>query len=403
MLGDFSVSYQGSPLRLERTNSTKAMQVLQLLLFRFPAGIPRDKLLDLLYADDAASDPANNLKVTISNLRRLLTRAGLPEDVTIRHKTGSYFLCSDHPILLDVREFEGAMDAAEAAADPAARLSHLRRASALYTGDFLPHLTGSDWVVMAASKLRQRYYSCVRQLAELLIRQEDWEALLQLATQASSLHHLEDWQCLRIDALMKLERYAEAKQVYDRTVRELSEEYNVKPGAQLVERFRRLSLACQENTDTVAQITDQLQEPDRLSGAYYCCYPSFIDVYRLCCRVIERTGQSAFLLMCWLCDSKGRLLEDSARIESAADRLRTVIEGSLRRGDTFTQHGRDRFLVLLVGTDRENCSLISKRIEKNYKASGAWGVSVRSSLNVVGDVSFSLPDSGTWQLPPTQG
>ena len=59
MLSDFSLSYQGNVLHLERTNSTKAMQALQVLLYRFPDGISRERLMDILYADDTAADPAN--------------------------------------------------------------------------------------------------------------------------------------------------------------------------------------------------------------------------------------------------------------------------------------------------------------------------------------------------------
>ena len=400
MLSDFSLSYQGNLLNLERTNSTKAMQALQVLLYRFPDGISRERLMDILYADDTAADPANNLKVTISNLRRLLARAGLPESVTIRYKTGSYFFCSELPVVLDVRCFEEELAKAKACRGENDKLTHLRQAAQLYTGDFLPHLMGSDWAVIAAAQLRQGYFSCVRTLAELLSKRNEWEALLELATRTAALYHMEEWQCLRIDCLMALERYNEAKQVYDQAVHELSEEFDVKPSDELVKRFRQLSLAGQENTETVAEITDHIQEPQRQSGAYYCSYPSFIDVYRMCCRMMERSGQSAYLLMYWLCDSRGRLLEDPEKIAAAAQKLKAAIGRSLRRGDAYTQHGRDRFLVLLIGTNRENCAIVDKRIEKNYREDSAWGVSIRHSLHMAGDASFSLPDSGTWHPAP---
>ena len=396
MLGDFSLSYLGKDLRLERTNTTKAMQALQILLYRFPEGISREHLLDILYTGDAAADPANNLKVTISNLRRLLARAGLPAGVTIRYKTGSYFFCSDEPVVLDVCQFEEALALADRAETEDARLSHLERAAGLYAGEFLPHLMGSDWAVIAGSRLRQSYFGCIRSLAKLLSQREEWETLLELATRAAALYHLEEWQCLRIDCLMKLGRYGEAKQVYDQTVYELSEEFDVKPSDELIKRFRQLSLAGQVNTETVAEITGHIQESHRKSGAYYCSYPSFIDFYRICCRMMERSGQSAYLLMYWLCDSRGRLLENPEKISAAAQKLKKAIGNSLRRGDVFTQHGRDRFLILLLGTSRENCSIVDKRIEKNYRADPARGVSLRHSLHMAGEAALGLADSGVW-------
>ena len=76
MLGEFSIYYNGEPIRLENNYSTKAMKALQLLLYRGEQGILRDSLLDTLFPSDPTSDPVNNLKVTLSNLRRLLAKAG---------------------------------------------------------------------------------------------------------------------------------------------------------------------------------------------------------------------------------------------------------------------------------------------------------------------------------------
>ena len=105
-----------------------------------------------------------------------------------------------------------------------------------------------------------------------------WEELLTVATRAAALHHLEEWQCLRIDCLMKMEQYQEAKAVYDQAVRELEEEFVAKPSDALVQRFHQLSRAGQVSYETVHELTDQLQEDEPARGAYYCSYPSLIDI-----------------------------------------------------------------------------------------------------------------------------
>lgn len=396
MLGDFALTYRGQKLCLKNSLTTKSMMTLQLLLYRGEEGVARESLIDALFWGDSNTDPLNNLKVTMSNLRRILAGAGLPPEMTVRAKNKRYYFSSPEPVCLDVTAFDHWLDCADAAASEEEKCTCLQEACALYAGDFLPHLTGEDWAVVAAAHYRQRYFYCVQQLAELLKKQERWEELLPVVTRAAALHHLEEWQCLRIDCLMGLGRYQQAKDVYDLTVRELENEFAVKPGDALVQRFRQLSRAEKISCETVYELTEQLQENAPAQGAYYCSYPGFIDVYRACSRMLERTGQSAYLLLYWLTDTHGQVLEDAQKASLAAPKLKAAIGASLRRGDVFTQYGRDRFLVILVGTNRENCDLVDHRILQKYKEDAAWGVSFRHALHPLGPTELNLSDSRIW-------
>ena len=396
MLGDFSIAYQGRTLPMKNSLATKAMEVLQLLLYRGEQGMARESLVDALFCDENSADPLNNLKVTVSNLRRILAKAGLPPEVTVRAKSKRYYFSSPGPVWLDVAAFDQWLDKAAAAGDEEEKLACLLQADKLYAGDFLPHLAGEDWATVAAAHYRQRYFACVHQLAALLEKRDRWDELLAISTRAAALHHLEDWQCLRIDCLMKLGKYQEAKEVYDQAVRELEEEFVAKPSDALVQRFHQLSRAGQVSYETVYEVTGQLQEDEPARGAYYCSYPSFIDVYRTYSRMLERTGQSAYLLLYWLTDPRGQLLEDPQKAALAAPKLKAAISGSLRRGDVFTQFGRDRFLVILMGTNRENCELVDRRIVDKYKKDPAWGVSFRHALHALGASEPDLDDTRLW-------
>ena len=396
MLGDFTMTYQGQVLPLKNSLATKAMRVLQLLLYRGERGIAREALVDSLFSDDTSADPLNNLKVTVSNLRRILVKAGLPPEFTVRAKSKRYYFAAPKPVWLDVTVFDEWLDKASTAGTQDEKLACLLEAESLYTGDFLPHLAGSDWATVAAAHYRQRYFDCVQQLAEIMKERGQWEELLTVATRAAALHHLEEWQCLRIDCLMKMEQYQEAKAVYDQAVRELEEEFVAKPSDALVQRFHQLSRAGQVSYETVHELTDQLQEDEPARGAYYCSYPSFIDVYRTCSRMLERTGQSAYLLLYWLTDSHGQVLEDAQKAAQAAPKLKTAISCSLRRGDVFTQYGRDRFLVILMGTNGQNCDLVDRRIVRKHKEDAAWGVGIRETLHAVGTAELDLDDSRIW-------
>lgn len=399
MLGDFSMTYHGQPLPLKNSLATKAMAVLQLLLYRGAGGMAREALVDALFFDDSSADPLNNLKVTVSNLRRILHKAGLPPEVTVRAKNKRYYFAAPGPVWLDVEVFEQYLDKASVTEDEDEKLNYLLEAEKLYEGDFLPHLSGVDWATVAAAHYRQRYFDCVQQLAAILKKRERWDELLTIATRAAALNHLEEWQCLRIDCLMKTGQYQRAKEVYDQVVRDLDEDFAAKPSDALVQRFHQLSRAGVVNQETVYEVIDQLQEDGPAQGAYYCSYPSFIDIYRSCSRLLERTGQSAYLLLYWLTDSHGQVLDDAQKASLAAPKLKEAIGHSLRRGDVFTQYGRDRFLLLLVGTNQQNCELVNQRIENKYKEDAVRGVNFRHALHAVGTHELDLSDNGIWHQP----
>ena len=367
MLGQFSIRYGETALKLERNNNTRAMQALQMLLYSGAQELSRAVLMDRLYGrDERVTDPANNLKVTISNLRKRLAQAGLP-GTTIQFSGGSYRWQSSLPTEVDVDCFYRQAEAALAETGPG-REEALQRACALYAGDFLPHLQGEEWAVAVAVHCRELYGRCVRTLTDLLRTRGANAEVLTVATRAAALCPQEEWDALRIESLLALGHYQEAKAVYEETVTRLDETFGVKPSEQLVETLRKLEQVSPERAVSMEQLQTVLVEDAILHGAYYCPFPSFIDTYRAVGRMLERSGQSAYLMLCWLTDRQGRPLEDRDRLAKAIPQVSAAIQIALRRGDAYTQPCAGRFLILLMGITRENCTLVSNRIDARFRA-----------------------------------
>ena len=386
MLGDFVITCNGIPLKLERTNTTKAMQALQMLIYYKDTGLPRNVFMDALYSrDDNITDPANNLKVTVSNLRRLLQRAGLP-DVAIRFQGGSYYWQCEQPTEIDVEVFQTQVKCCRGLQGDALA-AELEKACALYTGDFLPHLQAEDWVIAAAVHFREMYFKCVRTLAAYFQEKGDYNRLLEIAAQAAALYPLEEWKILHIESLIAMERYQEAKSVYEDAVATLQKEYDIKPSPRLLECLRRIDRSTESKNVTINELQGLLKESEAMAGAYYCALPSFIDAYRVVSRILERNGQSAYLMLCWMVDGKGHPITDKEKASKAGEKVSKAICSTLRRGDTYTQPALDRFLILLMGTNLENCSVVSGRIDANYRKDPARGITLRYKLAPVSDMA----------------
>ena len=117
--------------------------------------------------------------------------------------------------------------------------------------------------------------------------------------------------------------------------------------------------------DVLDNIQHNLEEKGIPKGAYLCSYPTFRGIYHHLVRMLERSGQSIYLMLCTIVDSKGRPMKEGAMLEGLAKRLEESICTSIRNSDVVNHYSKGQYLVLLINTTREDCAVIQKRI--NYK------------------------------------
>ena len=59
-------------------------------------------------------------------------------------------------------------------------------------------------------------------------------------------------------------------------------------------------------------------------------------------------------------------MKNEERLDMMGKELQDTLAHCLRRGDSYTRYSKSQYLLLLVGTNRENCSLIFERIQKYF-------------------------------------
>jgi hypothetical protein len=92
----------------------------------------------------------------------------------------------------------------------------------------------------------------------------------------------------------------------------------------------------------------------------------FQGIYRMVTRMLERGGQSVYLMLCMVVDSKGNPMRDGQMLEELAGRLEEAIRDSVRHSDAISRYGKGQYLVLLMNTTRESCGVIQKRINCRF-------------------------------------
>lgn len=368
MLGSFSMIYGGKPVTFRRGGTTKVLKLLQILLHNSGAkgGIPRNQLLEDLYGSEEVSDAANNLRVTVHRLKKILAESILPEYDYIQIENGIYKWQSPMHTWVDVLEFSRKVKEGEAETHEAMRFQLFKQACELYRGEFLPELSGEDWVIISSVAYKKQFTTALSGVWEYLMYIQDYEKMLEFSSEAVKIYPFDEWQAMKIEALMGLNRYKEAMDFYEETARMFFEELGISPSDRTMKLFDEMSAKMTSSYQTAGEIEKKLKEKEEKSGALYLSLPSFRDSYRLLQRILERNGQSAYLMVITMVDTKGRPAESTRKQEEYAKVLHNAIQKSLRKGDSFTKYSASQFLILLVGTNRENCRRIFDRIVDNF-------------------------------------
>ena len=257
----------------------------------------------------------------------------------------------------------------------------------MYSGEFLQKLSGDEWVLIESVQCKYLYETALQQLCGLLMEQREYDEVLRIVEPACEMYPFDEWQAIKIDCYTAMNRYKDAMKEYEATAKLLFEELGVTPSERMMEQFYDMSEHISSRPQVLSEIKSNLQEEQEERGAFFCTFPGFRDACRVIRRGMERNGQSVFLVLCTLTDGKGRPMENSERLGEMSGKLHEAIRISLRRSDSFTKYSPSQFLLMLVGTNEENCQIAIDRILRNFaKEHKAWSDHLRCSVSSLMDI-----------------
>ena len=367
MLGGFSMVYQGKTLVFDRNYTSKSTQLWQILFLHLENGIAKEQLLAELYSRDDVENRNGSLNNTIFRLRRQLEAAGLPKGKYFSLKDGIYRWDPVISVETDLSLFEKKLEESKEETDEEKKAELLKEACSMYTGELLPNMIGEDWAAVANIHYRDLYFEALQELCGYLKEKEHFEAVYQLTTAAAQIYPFEVWQLWRIDSLIAMNRYQDAIVVYKEATKHFFDDLGLPPSQKMLERFQLMSERIQQSVGALGEIKRGLREKEDQKGAYYCSFPSFIDIYHVIGRMMERNGISVYIMLCTLTDKNGEIRMGTDRNKEASKALKIAICNSLRRGDFYTRYNESQFLVMLSGTTLESCQVVSARIDRNFK------------------------------------
>jgi DNA-binding SARP family transcriptional activator/tetratricopeptide (TPR) repeat protein len=142
LLGRFAVEHDGQEIALGAFGGRLARRLLRLLALRRGNLIPKDLIASVLWPDDPPADPAGNIEVLVSRIRR-----AMGDRTLIRMGPGGYVLADADRCRVDAEEFLAAVQDGRAAlaARPGEALASFRTALDIWRGEPLPEDTYTDW------------------------------------------------------------------------------------------------------------------------------------------------------------------------------------------------------------------------------------------------------------------
>lgn len=375
MMGGFHMYLGNREIRIKSSSSTKAAHILQLVLFHAPNRVQTDYMIEQIFSDSELLDPNNNLKASLTLLRKQLLAGGMPRIPYITFRDRGYIWTEQLPPELDTQLFEAAASKGLRVSDERA-IKPCLEASRLYNGRFLPELEGCQWVEQENARLEDLYTRMMIRLASLMSAAGRQEELLPHLEKACKLLPGERWETLRMQCLMDLHRWDEAKKVYSNAVGQLARDEDIQPPAELTARYKELSSHLVLRTGDLREIVDYIREENAPSGAYCCTFPGFVDAARVAIRTMERTERPCYILLCTLVDLNGEALEGK-KLETASEYLGEALSHGMRRSDFYTRYNLNQYLIFLQGTELANCKLVEERVEEKFRAYSVRGARLK--------------------------
>lgn len=225
----------GSEIRLDGPRQSKALAALVLEANAF---VPRERLAAAMWDGDRPSTAVRQVQDAISGLRLgLEARAGGRKLIERREQSYRIRLDSSQSDLLS---FDERLRRAEQAAEPARRAEALRAALALWRGPALAGLTGDALTLVATRLDALRYSTQIRALESDLELGRPEAVLDEIHVLALEHPFDENLAGIRMLALYRCGRRAEALGAFQDLRRVLADEFGVEPGADTQQLYRRM-------------------------------------------------------------------------------------------------------------------------------------------------------------------
>lgn len=244
-LGSFQTWRGDQPIPQNGWRREKARQLFQILITFREAPLDRDQIIELLWPDVDLPAAHRNFKVALNTLYNVLEpdrEAGTESAYVIREGT-TYGLRPGSDVWIDAQAFMELIQEGDRCLDdkPDAAVINYQQALKLFQGDYLPDARYETWAAAEREHLTVQYLRTADRLSGLLLQKHRFEDVVDLCQRILSTDNC--WERAYRYLMLAFHHLGDQGQVartYQRCVRCLNEELNVKPAEDTEKLFQSL-------------------------------------------------------------------------------------------------------------------------------------------------------------------
>ncbi len=328
-----------------------------------------EELVDALWENRSCDNPAKAVQNLVYRLRVLID---LPEGPShILYVNGGYGWNTQAPYVLDLEEFDRAMDGATASLRAGkADMDLFFKALDHYVMDFLANSVYDLWTVSIRQAYRLKFTNCVETLLSLLSAEERHQDIIGVCEKTMTIDpYDEKVHAAFLRALAATNRIAHARMHYSYITELLYRDLGVSPSAELKAAYAQISGHSRFVQHDIDSIVGTFTDERAADGPYFCDEEIFHELFKLERRRLQRNGQSNCLLLITISNPNFGMPPPDA-LKAARALVKDVLMQSLRKGDVVCMWNDAQVLVMLSGLTYEDAEMISGRIINRFHK--AW-------------------------------
>lgn len=371
MLGNFSIRQNDADEEVAVLSklggrSRRLWVIIAYLIINREKGVSASELIDLLWPNAEKGNPQTRLQNNISRARVVLDNGSFddPKDM-IRFEDGLYWWAPGRETILDIDVFEKSIRSIGPDILPE-DIDFALDVCDLYQGDFLSQATDEAWCTNLNIYYRSLFTNFALKLLEALKQTERYSDIKRLCLKVIDIDPtIEEFNISLMEALIADGNPSKAIDHYEHIKTVFHDIYGVQVSPE-IEIQRNMALEAMYGTKVSKQaILDYFKDLDSDDGAFLCNTVVFREIVQLHIRMLQRSGESSQLVALEL-GIPGQSKVSVERNIGNIKRLEQIIQKTLRGGDPFTKMGRDIFLILLPGANKENGETVTRRLIDNY-------------------------------------
>ena len=341
MMENFTIFVNERAAEHTFSRSRKGLALVQYLIVYQGQVVPRQRLLDELWADDQGVNPENALKTLISRMRTMLNGVSDGLGDCIRAERGGYRWVCPPEMKIDLYEIEDIFAILDRRKDDNKQLPQLcSRLMELYTGDLLRNNTQVEWALTRAVSLHNRYIAAVNRYVDYLKSQKNYDEIVEVCRRAIDVDPFDDHLHMELmTGLIETKRTSEF--------------------------YKKIVHAGRDIEFSLEAITEELSRSNNGDGAYVCEYSVFKELFNLQMRNLERLGSTIFLGVVMVETGDAEVM-DSILQDNIMTSLRDILQENLRRGDTITRFSPTIFALLLPTVNYNTGNMVMERVKRLF-------------------------------------